>query len=87
MGRWTKVQEGGDICIHQLIHAAVQQKPTQHCKTIIFQLKINSGGEWIHVYARLSPFAVHLELSQHCLSAMHGWAVACPWVGKNTVVS
>ena len=23
-------------------------------------------GEWIHVYLRLSPFAVHLNLSQHC---------------------
>ena len=22
------------------------------------------GGEWIHVYVRLSPFAVHLKLSQ-----------------------
>ena len=25
-----------------------------------------SGGEWIHVYVRLSHFAVHLKLSQHC---------------------
>ena len=24
------------------------------------------GGEWIHVYVRLSLFAVHLKLSQHC---------------------
>ena len=24
------------------------------------------GGEWIHVYVRLSPFIVHLKLSQHC---------------------
>ena len=24
------------------------------------------GGEWIHVYAWLSPFAVHMKLSQHC---------------------
>ena len=24
------------------------------------------GGEWIHVYAWLSPFAVHLKLSRHC---------------------
>ena len=23
-------------------------------------------GEWIHVYGRLSPLAVHLKLSQHC---------------------
>ena len=25
-----------------------------------------SGGEWIHVYVWLSPFAVHLKPSQHC---------------------
>ena len=25
-----------------------------------------SGGEWIHVYLWLSPFAVHLKLSQYC---------------------
>ena len=24
------------------------------------------GGEWIHVYVWLSPFLVHLKLSQHC---------------------
>ena len=24
------------------------------------------GREWIHAYIRLSPFAVHLKLSQHC---------------------
>ena len=24
------------------------------------------GGEWIHVYIWLSPFAVHLKLPQHC---------------------
>ena len=23
------------------------------------------GGEWIHVYAWLSPYAIHLKLSQH----------------------
>ena len=25
------------------------------------------GGEWMHVYVCLSPFAVHLKLSQHLL--------------------
>ena len=24
------------------------------------------GGEWVRVCVRLSPFAVHLKLSQHC---------------------
>ena len=28
------------------------------------------GGEWLHVYVRLSPFAVHLKLSHHCQSAI-----------------
>ena len=25
------------------------------------------GGEWIHVCIWLSPFAVHIKLSEHCL--------------------
>ena len=25
------------------------------------------GGEWMHVYVWLSPFAVYLKVSQHCL--------------------
>ena len=25
------------------------------------------GAEWIHVFLWLSPFSVHLKLSQHCL--------------------
>ena len=25
------------------------------------------GGEWIHVFVWLSPFAIHLKPSQHCL--------------------
>jgi len=24
------------------------------------------GRQWIRVYVRLSPFAIHLKLSQHC---------------------
>ena len=24
------------------------------------------GGEWIHAYVQLNPFAFHLKLSQHC---------------------
>ena len=24
------------------------------------------GGEWLHIYVWLSPFTVHLKLSQHC---------------------
>ena len=29
-----------------------------------------SGGEWIHVYAWLSPFTVHLKLSPRCQSTI-----------------
>ena len=28
------------------------------------------AGEWIHVFACLSPFAVHLKLPQHCQLAI-----------------
>ena len=28
------------------------------------------GEEWIHVYVWLSPFPVHLKLSQHCSSTV-----------------
>ena len=28
------------------------------------------GGEWMHVSVWLSPLAVHLKLSQHCLSVI-----------------
>ena len=29
-------------------------------------MKGEFGGEWIHVYVRLSPFTVHLKPSQCC---------------------
>ena len=29
-------------------------------------MRVGYVGEWIHVYVWLSPFAVHLRLSQHC---------------------
>ena len=31
------------------------------------QMEREFGGKWIHVYVCLSPFAVHLKLSQHLL--------------------
>ena len=27
---------------------------------------VGFGGEWIHIHVWLSPFALHLKLSQHC---------------------
>ena len=41
VGGGRELQEGGDLCILWLIHVDVRQKPTQHCKAIILQLKIN----------------------------------------------
>ena len=40
-GGGSEAQEGGNICTIQLIYAVAQQKPTQHCKAIILQLKNN----------------------------------------------
>ena len=33
------------------------------------------GGEWIRVYVWLSPFAIYLKLSQHCLSAIYQYKI------------
>ena len=40
MGGRRETREGEDIVYLQLSHAVVWQKPTQHCKVIILQLKI-----------------------------------------------
>ena len=39
MGGGKGVQDGGNICVSMAIHIDVWQKPTQHCKAIILQLK------------------------------------------------
>ena len=41
VGGGREVQEGGDIHIPRLIQVDVWQKPTQYCKAIFLQLKIN----------------------------------------------
>ena len=33
------------------------------------------GEEWIQVYSCLSPFAVHLKLSQHCQLAVYQYKI------------
>ena len=38
-GRVEREAQGGTYVYLQLIHIVVQQKPTQHCKAIILQLK------------------------------------------------
>ena len=46
VGGGKEVQEGRDIYIHLwLIHVDIRQKPTQHGKTFILQLKINQVKE------------------------------------------
>ena len=40
------------------------------------------GGEWIRVYVGLSPTAVHLKLSQYCLSAMPQYKIKCLKFGE-----
>ena len=39
-GSWEGVQEGGNIYI-PVIHFDVWQKPTQYCKAVTLQVKIN----------------------------------------------
>ena len=34
------------------------------CCYVAARMGGESGGEWIHAYVRLNPFAVHLKLSQ-----------------------
>ena len=41
------------------------------------------GGEWIHVYAWLSPFAAHLKLSQHCSLAIPQYKIKSSEKKKN----
>ena len=33
---------------------------------VMWQMGGEFGGEWIRIYVWLSPFALHLKLSQHC---------------------
>ena len=42
MGVGREGQEAEDACASMVSHVDVQQKPTQYCKAIILQLKINT---------------------------------------------
>ena len=51
-----------------------QQWPTAHhielsSVYVVYWTRGQFGGEWLHVYISLSPFAVHLKL-QYCQSAI-----------------
>ena len=39
---------------------------SRHLTKLRFPLSHEYGGEWIHTYVWLNPFAVYLKLSQHC---------------------
>ena len=41
VGSGKEVQEGGDPCIPTADYVDVCQKPAQHCKAIVLQLKIS----------------------------------------------
>ena len=41
-GHGRKTQEGEDVVYLGLSHIVVWQKPTQHCKVIIFRLNIKT---------------------------------------------
>ena len=40
VGGGREAQEGRDMCVLWLIYVDVRQKPPQHCKAAILQLKI-----------------------------------------------
>ena len=54
--------------VHTAIFKMDNQGPTWNYAQCYMAawLRGEFGGEWIHVYVWLSPFAVHLKLSQHC---------------------
>jgi len=49
-GKLGRRLKRGEICVIWLIHVVVQQKLTQHCKAIIFQLKKEIGPRAQCVY-------------------------------------
>ena len=49
-GGRREARQEGDICILSLIHAVVRQKPIQHGKAIILQLKINKRYMYPNVH-------------------------------------
>ena len=58
----------GSLFLLQQIFATQESKqgyPALQVVSLPTELPGNPGGEWIHVYVWLSPFAVHLKLSQH----------------------
>ena len=63
MGMRGKFKREGTYVYLWLIHVIVQQKPVQHCKAIIFQLKINfkKGRKTIISFCRRQEFVWNFE--------------------------
>ena len=67
-GGWGRreAQEGGDICILRAdSHCHKQQKPTQHCKAVILQLKINFKNK-LRKFKKRNNSCPNCEV--HCLN-------------------
>ena len=55
------------LYIYQLTHVVVQQKPTQHCKAIFLQLKINLKKEKEILLQDYGCFFITRQLLLNCI--------------------
>ena len=65
---WGKLKREAVLVYLELIHNVVWQKPTQHCKAIIFRLKINFKKRRVGVIP-----ASHGKIWSACLKDSVGW--------------
>ena len=57
-----RVMELRKVEVYSISQNTCHRTVIQKC---LFSIK-KLGGEWIHMYLQLSPFAIHLKLPQHC---------------------
>ena len=63
-GRIVRVWDGH---VHTAYFERVTNKDLLYSTRTLLDVRIGElGGEWIHVYIWLNPFAANLELLQHC---------------------
>ena len=69
---WTQKRRdrglGMDTCTHNKDLLSGTENSSE-CYVAAW-MGVGFGGEWIHVYIWLSPFTIHLKLSQHCCLAI-----------------
>ena len=96
-GAWSR--EGRPSCPHKqlrkegdgaMLKMDNQQGPTVQHRELCSMLcgsRAERGmwGEWMHICLWLSPFTVHLELSQHCSSAIPHYKITSSKEKKNGV--